>query len=486
MLRKRITAGILLVLGIFVGLYVYRSEITKQNPFRLGLDLSGGSYLVYKADTTEIAPEEVGESMDSLRDVIERRINAFGVAEPNVQTESHTFGVDVPEERLIIELPGVTNLDQAIEMIGQTPLLEFKTETTPEEVARIDAELAELIASSVDAVDPQVLEGEQTATSPTTDVAAKIAELQNQRYVTTALTGKYLEKARMEFSQSGVQGGGSLQAQPIIGLSFNAEGAKLFEEITKANVGKTLAIYLDGQLIQAPMVNTAITGGQAIIEGNFTIEEAKTTVGRLNSGALPIPIELISTNTVGPTLGQGAIDAGIQAGVIGLVLVGLMLLLWYRLPGLIAVVALGIYTSLVLWLFKFIPVTLTSAGITGFIISIGLAVDANILIFERMKEELKQGAMIYDAIEIGFKRAWASIRDSNISSLISTIILFWIGTPLIKGFALTFGIGILVSMLTAVTFTRIMLFALNKKESDSKLEKFLYGSGFSRTSDKQK
>ncbi len=485
MLRKRITAVILLALGIFVGLYVYRSEVTKQNPFRLGLDLSGGSYLVYKADVSEIAPEEVGESMDSLRDVIERRINAFGVAEPNVQTESHTFGVDVPEERLIIELPGVTDLDQAIEMIGQTPLLEFKTETTPEEVARIDAELAELIASSVDTVDPQVLEDGQTESSPTTDVAAKIAELQNQRYVSTPLTGKYLEKARMEFSQAGVQGG-SLQAQPIIGLAFNPEGAKLFEEITKANVGKTLAIYLDGQLVQAPMVNTAITGGQAIIEGNFTIEEAKTTVGRLNSGALPIPIELISTSTVGPTLGQGAIDAGIQAGVIGLVLVGLMLLLWYRLPGLIAVVALGIYTGLVLWVFKFIPVTLTSAGITGFIISIGLAVDANILIFERMKEELRNGAMIYDAIEIGFKRAWASIRDSNISSLISTIILFWIGTPLIKGFALTFGIGILISMLTAVTFTRIMLFALNKKESDSNLEKFLYGSGFSRTSDKQK
>ncbi len=466
MLRKRIVAALLLALGIFVGWYVYHSEVTRQNLFRLGLDLSGGSYLVYKADVTDIAPEETSDAMDSLRDVIERRINAFGVAEPNVQTERHTFGVDIPEERLIVELPGVTDLDQAIEMIGQTPLLEFKTEAPREELDRIDTELATIMASEI----PDL---------------AQVVALQDQRYVATILTGKYLEKSRLEFSQGGVQNGGNIQAQPIIGLSFNEEGSKLFEEMTTENVGKTIAIYLDGQLVSAPVVNTAIVGGDAIIEGNFTIDEAKIMVGRLNSGALPIPIELISTNTVGPTLGQGAIDAGVRAGMVGFILVALLLILWYRLPGLIAIVALGIYTSLVLWLFKFIPVTLTSAGITGFIISIGLAVDANILIFERMKEELGQGAMIYDAIEVGFKRAWSSIRDSNISSLISTIILFWIGTPLIKGFALTFGIGILVSMLTAISFTRIMLFALNKKETDSKVEKFLYGSGFNRAHNQQ-
>ncbi len=466
MLRKRIVAALLLALGIFVGWYVYHSEVTRQNLFRLGLDLSGGSYLVYKADVTDIAPEETSDAMDSLRDVIERRINAFGVAEPNVQTERHTFGVDIPEERLIVELPGVTDLDQAIEMIGQTPLLEFKTEAPREELDRIDTELATIMASEI----PDL---------------AQVVALQDQRYVATILTGKYLEKSRLEFSQGGVQNGGNIQAQPIIGLSFNEEGSKLFEEMTTENVGKTIAIYLDGQLVSAPVVNTAIVGGDAIIEGNFTIDEAKIMVGRLNSGALPIPIELISTNTVGPTLGQGAIDAGVRAGMVGFILVALLLILWYRLPGLIAIVALGIYTSLVLWLFKFIPVTLTSAGITGFIISIGLAVDANILIFERMKEELGQGAMIYDAIEVGFKRAWSSIRDSNISSLISTIILFWIGTPLIKGFALTFGIGILVSMLTAISFTRIMLFALNKKETDSKAEKFLYGSGFNRAHNQQ-
>jgi len=466
MLRKRIVAALLLALGIFVGWYVYHSEVTRQNLFRLGLDLSGGSYLVYKADVTDIAPEETSDAMDSLRDVIERRINAFGVAEPNVQTERHTFGVDIPEERLIVELPGVTDLDQAIEMIGQTPLLEFKTEAPREELDRIDTELATIMASEI----PDL---------------AQVVALQDQRYVATILTGKYLEKSRLEFSQGGVQNGGNIQAQPIIGLSFNEEGSKLFEEMTTENVGKTIAIYLDRQLVSAPVVNTAIVGGDAIIEGNFTIDEAKIMVGRLNSGALPIPIELISTNTVGPTLGQGAIDAGVRAGMVGFILVALLLILWYRLPGLIAIVALGIYTSLVLWLFKFIPVTLTSAGITGFIISIGLAVDANILIFERMKEELGQGAMIYDAIEVGFKRAWSSIRDSNISSLISTIILFWIGTPLIKGFALTFGIGILVSMLTAISFTRIMLFALNKKETDSKAEKFLYGSGFNRAHNQQ-
>jgi len=451
-----------------LGSYVYTTQDT--NPFKLGLDLSGGSYLVYQADTLEIAEEEVGDSMDALRDTIERRINAFGIAEPNVTTETHTVGVDGTQERLVIELPGVTDLDEAVELIGQTPLLEFREEASAEVIAGIDEELLNL-----------------TTVNPDDDEATielnlqQFQELQNRRYVNTPLTGRYLEKAQLQFSQAGVQYGGGLQSQPIIALRFNREGAKLFEELTRDNVGKTIAIYLDGILVSAPTVNQAIAGGQAIIEGAFTLDEAKETVGRLNSGALPIPIELISTNTIGPTLGQDALDAGVFAGTLGLILVALVLVLWYRLPGLIAVIGLGIYTAIMLWMFKFIPVTLTSAGITGFIISIGIAVDANILIFERMKEELKAGKNLYASVEIGFKRAWASIRDANISSIISAIFLFWFGTALIKGFALTFGLGILISMFTAVTVTRFLLLSLAKKEGKtSRIMRFLYQNGFNK------
>lgn len=467
MWKTRIIALVFVALGIFLGSYVIKTEQNGTNPFRLGLDLRGGSYLVYKADVSGVLGSEVKSSMDSLRDVIERRINAFGVAEPNVQTETNSIaGAD--EERLVIELPGITDLDEAVEMIGQTPFLEFKVEIPEEERNAILAEREKLRLN---------MSGENAE-----EVEINAELLQKDIYIATDLTGKYLEKSSLQFSQAGVQNGGSLQAQPIITLSFNKEGAELFEQITTDNIGKTIAIYLDGLIVSAPRVNTAISGGQAIIEGDFSIEEAKETVGRLNSGALPIPIELISTNTIGPTLGQNAVDAGVKAGALGLILVAIILILWYRLPGLIAVVALGVYTSLMLWIFKFIPVTLTSAGIAGFIISIGIAVDANILIFERMKEELSDGRDIYTAIDNGFKRAWASIRDANISSIISAVILFWFGTALIKGFALTFGLGIIISMFTAVTVTRSILLSFVKKDQkkNSKIMRFLYKSGLTK------
>jgi len=465
MWKPRIIALVCVVLGVWAGYSVYQSEIYATNPFRLGLDLSGGSYLVYQADVSEIVPEEIGNSMDSLRDVIERRINAFGVAEPNVQTETSNFGEAGTEHRLVVELPGVTDLDEAVEMIGQTPFLEFKVERPEADRDALIEKQQEIIAA--------IEEGKEV----------DFAGFEDPYYVTTELTGKYLEKSSLQFSQGNVVGDGGFQAQPIVALSFNKEGADLFEQITRDNLGKTIAIYLDGFLVSAPRVNAAITGGQAIIEGNFDIEEAKTLVGRLNSGALPIPIELVSTNTIGASLGQDAVEAGVAAGVLGLIIVAVVLLLWYRIPGLVAVVALGVYTAFMLWMFKFIPVTLTSAGIAGFIISIGIAVDANILIFERMKEEIRAGRTLFLAVENGFARAWASIRDANISSIISAIILFWFGTPLIKGFALTFGLGIIISMLTAVTITRFMMLSLAAKEQEkqTKTSRFLFGSGFTRT-----
>lgn len=470
MWKTRLMAILFIVLGAGLGTYVYQSEAPEKNPFKLGLDLSGGSYLVYKADVSEVDPLEVRDSMDALRDVIERRINAFGVSEPNVNTETHTLGIDGAEERLVIELPGITDLDEAVEMIGQTPLLEFKVEADTEIQDQITAEIAALSESSADTNSEDVLVN-----------LDRFIELQNSRYLSTELTGKYLEKAQLQFSQAGIHAGGGFQSQPIISLSFDKEGAQLFEELTRANVGKTIAIYLDGSAISTPFVNTAISGGQAIIEGNFELDEAKTMVGRLNSGALPIPIELISTNTIGPTLGQDAIDAGKYAAVVGLLLVAGILILWYRLPGLIAVIALGIYAAIMLWMFKFIPVTLTSAGITGFIISIGIAVDANILIFERMREEIDAGNNLYTSVEVGFKRAWASIRDANISSILMAIVLFMTNIALIRGFALTFGLGILVSMFTAVTITRFLLLALTQKDKkSSRIMRFLYQNGLNK------
>ncbi|MCA9353108.1 protein translocase subunit SecD [Patescibacteria group bacterium] len=478
MWKTRIVALLFVALGVLLGWYVFHSEKTESNPFHLGLDLSGGSYLVYKADVSAISEGEVRDSMDALRDVIERRINAFGVAEPNVNTETHSLGIDGTEERLIVELPGVTDLDEAVRMIGQTPLLEFKVEAPSADREAIQAQIDDLLSVQVSKADIQ--DGTLTIGGDGIDFA-KIQELQNELYLNTDLTGKYLDKAQLQFTQAGIKNGGGLQAEPIIALSFDREGSELFESLTRENVGKTIAIYLDGSIISAPVVNDVISGGQAVISGNFTIDEAKTLVGRLNSGALPIPIELISTNTVGPTLGQDAVNAGVYAGIVGLILVSVILILWYRLPGLIAVVALGIYTAIMLWMFKFIPVTLTSAGITGFIISIGIAVDANILIFERMKEELKAGNTLYNAVKVGFTRAWASIRDANISSIISAIFLFWFGTALIKGFALVFGLGIIVSMFTAITVTRFFLLSLTKREGTSgAITRFLYQNGFNK------
>jgi len=463
MWKTRLIAAVLLIVGVLIGLWVYSGAQGEKHNFHLGLDLSGGSYLVYKTDTSLIEKGEIADSLQALRDVIERRINLFGVAEPRVQIEKHKE----EEHRLVIELPGVTNVDDAIEMIGQTPLLEFKTEVKNFE---------KLAKEQQTAVANAVLGEDGTLKLQIQDDNLKHIE---DLYEDTGLTGRFLEKATLQFDQSNV---GVRAGQAIVAISFNDEGAELFEKITSENVGKTVAIFLDGVIISNPVVNTTISGGDAVIEGNFTPEEAKELVGRLNSGALPIPIELLSVNTVGPSLGQDAVDAGVYAAIVGFILVSLILILWYRLPGLIAVVALGIYGTIMLAIFQFIPVTLTSAGIAGFVISLGIAVDANILIFERMKEEIRAGQSLYESINIGFKRAWSSIRDANISSIISAVILFWFGSSLIEGFALTFGFGIIVSMLTAITVTKFFLLIFAKKEVEviGTFQRFLYGTGLSK------
>ncbi|MFH1863284.1 MAG: protein translocase subunit SecD, partial [bacterium] len=261
--------------------------------------------------------------------------------------------------------------------------------------------------------------------------------------------------------------------EPYVSLEFNSEGGDLFAKITKENIGKRLAIFLDGAPISTPVIREEIPNGKAQITGQFTPQEVKTLVQRLNSGALPVPITLISQQSIGPTLGEKVLFKGINAGIYGIILVALFLIFWYRLPGLIAVIALSVYVVLLLGIFKIIPVTLTAAGIAGFILSVGMAVDANILIFERMKEERRDGKQLNAAITEGFSRAWLSIRDSNVSSIISAVILYWMGTSMVKGFALTLGIGVLVSMFSAITVSRTFLIALGVK-GESKLSQFLW------------
>jgi len=444
MFKTRILAIFFVLTAVGIGYFTYSSEngasaVFPKVPFKLGLDLQGGSHLLYKADVSSIDPSEINNSMSALRDVIERRVNLFGVSEPLVQIEeTGVFSVsDIKEYRLVVELPGVTDLKQAVAMIGQTPFLEFKTERSAEE--------QEIILEAQKG-------GERMYEDP--------------YFVSSDLTGRYLKKAVLEFDNT--------TFQPKVGLEFNKEGEVLFARLTKENVGKRIAIYLDGAPISVPVVREEITSGTAEISGGFTAKEAKLLVGRLNSGALPVPIELISEQGIGATLGSDTLMKGIRAGIYGIIAIAIFLILYYRLAGVLAVVSLSIYTMLMLFVFKIFGFTLTSAGIAGFILSIGMAVDANVIVFERIKEELKSGKMVYGSISDGFSRAWLSIRDANISSIITAVILFWFGTSLVKGFALVFGFGILISMFSAIIVSRVLLLSLGIKEG-ARFSRFLLG-----------
>lgn len=433
-MHKHIWISIALILVfVLLGWFLVRNQREGARfPFRFGLDLVGGTELVYRADTSGV--EDISGAMESLKEVIERRVNIFGVSEPLVQTESAGLISGNRDERLLVGLPGVTDIDRAVELLGRTPILEFY-------LARPEAQ--------------KILEANPKA-SP------------NELFSPTGLSGQYLSKARVEFNPT--------TGAALVGLDFNDEGSKRFAQITREHKGNVLAIVLDGNIISAPVIQEEITNGKAQITGSFTTEEAKALVRNLNYGALPVPISLSTSQTIGATLGEAALNSGVQAGIIGFVVLSLFLILWYRLPGLVSVAALVSYIILSLVIFKLIPITLSVAGIAGFILSIGMAVDANILIFERMKEELKKNKSISDALHEGFKRAWLSIRDSNISSIITAIVLFWLGTSAVKGFALTLGIGVIVSMFTAITVSRTFLFAIAPAE-DSRIKRFLFSNG---------
>ena len=386
-------------------LYVYNTE---RFPFSFGLDLAGGTQVTYTADTSEIPEEEIKGRMAALQRVIEQRINALGVSEPSVYTITGlAIGENPSTHRLVVELPGVTDTDEATKAIGETPYLEFKILTT-------------------DPVD--------------------IAE--------TALQGTHITSAEVQFLP-GI--GGTLTNEPVVVLHFNGEGGKMFGDITKKNVGKQLLIFLDGQVLSSPTINEPILGGTTQIQGNFTLESAKELVDGLNLGALPLPIELSETRTVSPSLGAEIAENSATAGLIALLLIALLFLVVYRFVGAVAIAALLVYCGIVLAIFKGVPIVLTAAGLSGFIMSIGFAVDANVLIFERMREEINKGVPRREAIESGCARAWVAIRDANLTSMIIAFLLFWFGTSMIKGFAFAFIIGVLISMFSAYVLTRLFL-----------------------------
>lgn len=453
MIKYRIFAVIILLIGGALGYFVYSTETAQQSnyKFKYGLDLNGGTHLVYRADTTGIAEGDITKSMDVLRQTIEKRVNIFGVSEPIVQTETgSSFSDSKDKHRLVVELPGVENIDEAVASIGETPLLEFKLLKADLNKDLFQAQL-ELASSS-----PQ-----------------EIQSLIASAYQTPILTGGDLKRATLTFDQT--------TRQPMVSIEFNSEGSKTFEKVTGDNINKELAIFLDGSIISNPIIQQKISGGQAQINGSFTPEEARDLVNNLNFGALPLPIELINTQLIGSTLGQHTLEVSAQALIVSLIAISIFMILFYRLPGVIASVSLGLYVLIMISLFKGIPVVLTAAGIAGFVLSLGIAVDANVLIFERIREELERGHALREAIELGFARAWTSIRDGNITSIIAAVILYWFSdVSLIKGFALVFGIGVIMSMVSAVFISKTLLLAISKKDLGT-FGKFLYSKGLNFT-----
>lgn len=420
--------------------------INKEIKVHEGLDLQGGLQVLLQADVSDCNSVSA-ESMQAAKAVVENRINALGVVEPLIQISGNC--------RIIVQLPGISNPDDAIRTFGGTGLLEF---IDAGETPLLEGQIVQTTGAST-----VVMPGQPVPTVVPTAVPTSTATVTGTVPTTptyrTVMTGKDLKTAAVAFAQQ--------TNTPYISFQLSDDGGKIFADYTSRNVNKYLAITMDKIVISSPVIKSAITGGSGIIEGKFTLDEANRLAIQLKYGSLPVPLKVMTSSAIGPTLGRDSVNRSITAGAIGLLIVVLFMLLYYRLPGLLADIALVIYALIVFAIYKFgIPglfpyVTLTLPGIAGFILSVGMAVDANILIFERMKEELRSGRTLSMAVESGFQRAWSSIRDSNISTLITCGILFWFGTTfgasIVAGFALTLAIGVLISLFTAITVTRTFL-----------------------------
>lgn len=532
--KQRLRFFQVILLGIAVAIIAYPpivkfipSLFSVVNSLKVneGLDLQGGIHLEYKADVSQVPSGKESEALSSAQAVIERRVNAFGVGEPLVQlSQSGT------EKRIIVELPGIKDIEEAKKMIKETPFLEFREQVSPDaevfktfdtlnqnvkgiaestlskaknggDFSALASEFSQdpgskdkggdldfvkkgAFVPEFDAVlfNPDFKSGsvwpdlveskfgwhiikkiEERGEGDTLEVHSahillgkrSVDQYPELQWVVTGLTGKNLKNASVDYQSQGV-------GSPQVALQFDAEGTKLFAEITKKNIGKPVAIFLDKEIISQPTVQNEIVAGQAVITGNFTMQEANALVKRLNEGALPVPITLIGQQSVDASLGQDALQKSLFAGLVGLGAVAVFMILYYRFLGFIAVFALLLYTGMLFALFKlsaFTPfaITVTLSGIAGFVLSIGMAVDANVLIFERMREELSFGKNIHKALEEAFRRAWPSIRDGNYSTLITTFILIASGTGFVKGFAIILTIGVILSMFTAVVLVHIIL-----------------------------
>lgn len=406
------------VISISMGNFQFQRDLEPK----LGLDVSGGSHLTFEADMSMLKPEDRDAAHQASRETVSRRVNLFGVSEPVVQTSKVEDSY-----RIVVELPGVTDTGQAVSLIGQTAQLVF----------------AEYILIS-----PSPIAKQEEATP-------------SAQLIPTDLTGKDVTRAQVEFDPN--------TGKPVVGLQFTPEGSKKFETLTDRNIGKPIAIVLDRNVVSAPIVEQKISGN-AIIQGQFTVDYARELAALINAGALPVPLKIIEQRTVGPTLGKESINASVRAGLVGVGAVALFMILYYGRMGVISTVSLLIYGILTFALFKFIPVVLTLPGIAGFLLSVGMAVDSNILIFERFKEEIRRGLGFADALESAFGRAWDSIRDANIATLLTSFILF---NPLnwdflhtsgpVRGFAATLALGVFMSLFTGVVVTRTLLRVFSRK-----------------------
>ncbi len=384
-----------------------------------GLDLQGGTEVTLEADMKDISSENKLDALDSVKEVISRRVDLYGVAEPSIKTV-----VSQDKYRILVALPGIENPEDALALIGQTAQLDFR-----------ELPIATDTATYAD-------------------------------FELTDLAGKDLGKSSVSFNTE--------TGKPEINLQFTPEGGKKFASITARNVGKPLAIFLDGIPITTPTVEQQISDGKAVINGDYTIEEAKNLVITLNAGALPVPIEIIKQQNIAPTLGQASIESSVKAGAVGLGLVALFMILNYGWLGFIADIGLIIYGLITLAVYKLVPITVTLPGLAGFILSIGMAVDSNILIFERMKEESRKGNDFLGSMELGFGKAWDAIKDANFATLITTFILFnpfdWTflnSSGMVRGFALTLFLGIAISLFTGIFVTRNLLRALATQRSNN-------------------